>query len=63
VSVLIGLGISLEIVAKWIGHGSRAVTADTYGHLLPEVNQDVAHRIDDWDARHQSRSPSLGSGE
>lgn len=52
VSVLLGLGVSLEIVAKWIGHGSRAVTADTYGHLLPEVNQDVARRVDaDDDAR------------
>lgn len=58
VSVLIGLGISLEIVAKWIGHGSRAVTADTYGHLLPEINQDVARRIDAWDAMHRK-----GAGE
>jgi integrase len=48
VSVQLGAHVPLEIVSKRIGHGSRAVTADTYGHLLPEGDQEAAARVDAW---------------
>ena len=57
-SMMIGMGIPVEIVSKRLGHGSRAVTVDTYGHLLPEVDQAAADHIDRWLEHNAARSGS-----
>lgn len=60
VSVQLGAGVPLEVVSKRIGHGSRAVTADTYGHLLKEADEKAAQRIDQWlaEASQEGNAPT-----
>lgn len=54
-SVQLAAGVPLEVVSKRLGHKNISVTADIYGHLLPEANQDAARRVDAFLAR--SRKP------
>jgi integrase len=35
------------VVAKRLGHSKVSVTLDTYGHLIPELHDDVAQFLDD----------------
>lgn len=46
VSVQLAAGVPLEIVSKRIGHKRLGLTADTYGHLMPEANQAAADAVD-----------------
>ena len=46
VSVQIAAGVPLEVVSKRIGHRRLSITADTYGHLLPEADQGAADAVD-----------------
>jgi len=39
-------GIPVLIVAKRLGHSKVSVTLDTYGHLLPGMEQETANFID-----------------
>jgi integrase len=36
-STLLGAGVPLLDVSRWLGHASITETADTYGHLMPEA--------------------------
>lgn len=51
VSVMLGAGVPLHVVSQRIGHGSQVVTAQTYGHLLTEFDEQAAALLDAWDAR------------
>lgn len=51
VSVMLGAGVPLHVVSKRIGHSSQVVTAQTYGHLLTEFDEQAAALLDAWDAR------------
>ena len=46
VSVELAAGVPLEIVSKKIGHKRVGLTADTYGHLLPEADRESAEAVD-----------------
>ena len=35
------------MVSELLGHSSVAVTADIYGHVLPEMQQEVVKKMDD----------------
>jgi integrase len=35
----------LVVVSKRLGHASVAITADTYGHLLPDGDRDAAEAV------------------
>ncbi len=40
-------GVAPMVVAKRLGHSKVSVTLDTYGHLIPELHDDVAQFLDD----------------
>ncbi len=54
-SIQLASGIPLETVSKRIGHKSRAVTADVYGHMLPQQDQDAATKIDAFLDKHSPK--------
>lgn len=45
-SIMLNHGISPFIVAKRLGHSKVSITLDTYGHLLPGMQQESADYID-----------------
>jgi integrase len=45
-SMMLALGVPAEVIAKRLGHKNISITIDTYGHLLPEANQEAARRLD-----------------
>ena len=45
-SLMLNHGISPLIVAKRLGHSKVSITLDTYGHLLPGMQQETANFID-----------------
>lgn len=48
---MIAAGIPLLVISRRLGHGSISVTADIYGHLLPEADAEAAQRAADFVAR------------
>ncbi len=46
-TVLLAAGVPLKVVSELLGHSSVAITADIYGHVLPEMQQEVVKRMDD----------------
>ena len=52
VSVQLAAGVPLEVASKRIGHKRTALTADTYGHMLPQADQAAAGKVDDFLRRH-----------
>ena len=45
-SLLLAQGVPLKVVQEALGHATISVTADVYGHLLPELQKDAAIRMD-----------------
>ena len=46
-NALMGLaGIALEVARERMGHSSIRLTADTYGHVYPSMQRDVAVRLE-----------------
>ena len=45
-SSMLNHGISPLIVLKRLGHSKVSITLDTYGHLLPGIQQETADFID-----------------
>lgn len=58
VPVWIAMGANLLQVSRWLGHSSVQITADVYGHLFPETNDQVIQRLDD--ALRASRAEQIG---
>ncbi len=46
-TLLIAQGESPKYIQTQLGHASIQVTMDRYGHLLPDVNQQAARRLED----------------
>jgi integrase len=46
-TLLIAQGESPKYIQAQLGHASIQVTMDRYGHLLPDVNQQAARRLED----------------
>src|SRR6266568_9286810 len=46
-TVLLAAKVDLKVVSELLGHSSVAVTADIYGHVLPEMQQEVVKKMDD----------------
>jgi integrase len=46
-TLLIDQGESPKYIQAQLGHASIQVTMDRYGHLLPDVNQQAARRLED----------------
>jgi len=47
-TVLIAAGVPLKVVSELLGHSSVAITADIYAHVLPEMQQEVVRKMDDF---------------
>ena len=45
-STLLGAGVPITDVSKWLGHASITETVDTYGHLLKDADQTTRLAID-----------------
>ena len=45
-SLMLSYGVPLKAVQETLGHSSIQITADTYGHLMPEDADRVAHVVD-----------------
>jgi integrase len=41
---LVQAGVPLLVMSRRLGHSSLAITADTYSHILPQVDQEAADR-------------------
>ncbi len=41
---LIAQGVPLRVVMEILGHSTIATTADTYGHVMPELQRDATER-------------------
>jgi integrase len=46
VALLIAEGAHQLTIMRRLGHSSIQVTLDTYGHLFPELEEDVTQRLD-----------------
>lgn len=47
-TVLLAAGVPLKVVSELLGHSSIAITADVYTHVLPEMQQEVVRKMDDF---------------
>jgi len=47
VSLLLASGVNPKMVQERLGHSSIALTLDTYSHVIPSLQEEVARRMDD----------------
>jgi len=45
-ALMISLGCNIKWLQRQMGHASLTTTMDIYGHILPEVDQDIGARLD-----------------
>ena len=43
---LLAAGVPMRVVMETLGHSSYQLTADTYSHVLPELQRDAANAMD-----------------
>ena len=55
-SLMLAAGIPIEVVSKRLGHGSIAITWDTYSHLLEGVGRQAADGIGSADPERPMRT-------
>lgn len=46
-SLLLASGVNPKLVQERLGHSSIALTLDTYSHVIPSLQEEVARRMDD----------------
>ena len=46
-TLMLTQGVHLKVVSERLGHSNIAVTADTYSHVLPGLQRDVALALDE----------------
>lgn len=45
-SLLIKQGVHIKVISERLGHSSVTITMDTYGHLMPNMQEDAAAGLD-----------------
>jgi hypothetical protein len=43
---LLGAGVNVKVVSEMLGHASVAFTLDTYGHVMPGMQESAAEELD-----------------
>jgi integrase len=43
---LLKAGVHAKVVSERLGHASIGITFDTYSHVMPEMQEEAAERID-----------------
>ena len=46
-TLLLKAGIHVKVVSERLGHASVAITLDTYSHVLPNIQQSAADKIEE----------------
>ena len=46
-SLMLKQGVPLKVISERLGHSSISVTADTYSHILPGMQENAAKLFDD----------------
>jgi integrase len=46
-SLLLSMGVPAKLVQETLGHSTYQLTMDTYLHMIPELRNEVADRIDE----------------
>lgn len=47
-TMLLEQNVHPKVVSERLDHASVSITLDTYSHVLPNLQQAVAERLDDW---------------
>jgi integrase len=45
-TILLQAGVNPKMVAERLGHASVQMTLDVYSHVIPSMQQEVAHKVD-----------------
>jgi integrase len=45
-ALMISLGCNIKWLQRQMGHASLTTTMDTYGHILPDVEEHIGGRLD-----------------
>jgi len=45
-TLLLKMGVSLKVIQELLGHSSYVITANVYGHVLPEQRDEAANKMD-----------------
>lgn len=45
-TILLAMGVHPKVVQELLGHSSITMTMDTYSHLLPSMQKDAIHGMD-----------------
>jgi integrase len=45
-TLLLGSGENVKVVSERLGHASAALTLDAYSHVLPDMQQRAAERME-----------------
>jgi site-specific recombinase XerD len=43
---LLGKGVHVKLVQELLGHSTKAITLDTYSHVLPGMGDSLANTMD-----------------
>src|ERR1700682_5987970 len=50
-SLMIAAGVNVKAISTYMGHARVKITLDTYGHLMPNSEEEAASRLDEYLAR------------
>jgi integrase len=51
-TILLSMGVHPKVVQELLGHSSISMTIDTYSHILPSMQQEAMHKLDDLFGQH-----------
>ncbi len=46
-TLLLSMGVHVKVVQEILGHSNITMTADTYSHVLPSMQEDAMSKWDD----------------
>ncbi len=46
-TLLLSNGVHVKVISERLGHSNIKVTLDTYSHVLPSMQEEVARKLDE----------------